>query len=78
MPKKNTDTGFEESLAALEGVVKALESGDVTLDEMLSLFEKGISLTKNCTELLDKAEQKINILIKNNDGSFTEQPFGTE
>ena len=35
MPKKNTDTGFEESLAALESVVKALESGDVTLDEIV-------------------------------------------
>lgn len=66
---------FEKNLKELEEIVRALESGDVTLDEMLSLFEKGISLTKSCTKQLDKAEQKINILIKNENGEITEEEF---
>ena len=74
--KKNSS--FEESLKELEGVVRALESGDVTLDEMLALFERGISLTKNCTEILDKAEQKINILVKDSRGEMVEKPFAAE
>ncbi len=66
---------FESNLKELEEVVKALESGDVSLDEMLSLFEKGIKLTKSCTSLLENAEQKINVLVKNSEGELTEQPF---
>lgn len=68
---------FERNLKELEGVVKQLESGEVTLEEMLSLFENGIKLTKECTTALDKTEQKINVLIKNRDnGKMEEQPFG--
>ena len=66
---------FETNLKELEEIVKALESGDVSLDEMLSLFEKGIKLTKSCTSLLENAEQKINVLVKNNEGELEEKPF---
>ena len=66
---------FEKNLKELEEVVRALEGGNVTLDEMLTLFEKGIALTKSCTSQLDKAEQKINILIKGENGQITEKEF---
>ena len=67
---------FETNLQELEGVVKALEGSKVSLDEMLTLFEKGINLTKECTTALDTAEQKISILMKNRDsGELEEQPF---
>lgn len=66
---------FEKNLKELEEVVNALEGGDVTLDEMLSLFEKGITLTKNCTNQLDKAEQKINILVKGENDEMIEKEF---
>ncbi len=66
---------FETNLKELEEVVKALESGEVSLDEMLSLFEKGIKLTKSCTSLLENAEQKINVLVKNGNGELEEKPF---
>ena len=78
MEENNTKPGFEESLKELEGVVRALEGGDASLDEMLVLFEKGIKLTKRCTDLLDGAEQKINILIKNENGVMEGQPFDAE
>ena len=67
---------FEASLKELESVVKALEGGEVSLDEMLTLFERGIYLTKECTTALDAAEQKISVLMKNRDNSeMEEQPF---
>lgn len=68
---------FESNLKELEGVVRQLESGDVTLDDMLGLFEKGIKLTRSCTAALDAAEQKISVLMKNREtGELQEQPFG--
>ncbi len=67
---------FENNLKELENVVKTLESGEVSLDEMLTLYEKGISLTKACTSALDEAEQKINVLTKNREtGELEAQPF---
>lgn len=66
---------FENNLKELEGVVKALEGGEVSLEEMLELFEKGIQLTKSCTSQLEKAEQKITVLMKNKDGEMTEENF---
>lgn len=74
MDKKQS---FETNLKELEGVVKALESGEISLDEMLELYEKGIRLTKECTDALDSAEQKITVLMKNREsGEMTEKPFG--
>ncbi len=67
---------FETNLQELESVVKALEGSKVSLDEMLTLFERGITLTKDCTDALNTAEQKISILMKNRDnGTLEEQPF---
>ena len=76
MENKENRELFEKNLKELEVVVKELEGGDVTLDQMLELFEKGVKLTKQCTSALDAAEQKINILIKNREtGQVEEQPF---
>ena len=74
--KKNIS--FEENLKELEDIVKKLEGGDVSLDEMLELFEQGIARTKECNEQLKNAEQKISILIKNNSGEMEEQPFAAQ
>ncbi len=57
---------FEKSIQALETVVSALEKGDVSLDDALKQFEKGIALTRTCQTLLTDAEQKINQLIHQN------------
>lgn len=73
--KKN----FEKNLAELEGVVKALEASDISLDDMIALFEKGVVLTRECTDALNAAEQKITILMKNRDGGeMEEKPFDIE
>lgn len=59
-----TDLKFEESLKKLEDIVAKLESGELTLDESLKLFEEGAALSKKLSSALDKAEQKIAMLTE--------------
>lgn len=68
---------FETSIKELEEIVRALESGSVSLDESLLLFEKGVKLTKNCQKLLDEAEKKVSILV-NDDGEIVKKDFINE
>ena len=55
---------YEESMKELEQVVKDLESSELTLDESIEKFEKGMKLSKHCSELLEGAEKKITLLIE--------------
>lgn len=64
---------FEEALARLEETVRLLESGNVPLDDSLSLFEEGIALVRLCNGKLDRAEQKVVKLKFNGDGTATEE-----
>lgn len=65
---------FEQSLTELEAVAYELEKGDLSLEKSLEQFEKGISLSKECNEKLEKAEKKINILVQEEEG-LKEEPF---
>jgi exodeoxyribonuclease VII small subunit len=58
---------FEESLNELEAVVKELESGDLSLEQALERFERGVELSRACRRQLEEAEKKIEILLKRND-----------
>lgn len=64
--KKESAFNFEESLASLESLVTAMEDGDLSLEESLQAFEKGIRLTRECQAALQKAEQKVQVLINEN------------
>lgn len=66
---------FEESISELEEIVVRLESGNVTLDESLELFEKGIKLSKDCQKMLDTAEKKVSILMTTDDGEIVKEDF---
>lgn len=57
-------TQFEKSIQALENVVTLLEKGDVSLDDALKHFEKGVQLSKTCQTLLNEAEQKVEALMR--------------
>lgn len=57
---------FEQSITKLEEIVAQLEKGELTLEESLKQFEKGISLARQCQDVLTKAEQKIEILTSSN------------
>jgi exodeoxyribonuclease VII small subunit len=69
---------FEESLKKLETIVEKLEQGDLPLEDSLKLFEEGVSLSAACKTELDAAEGKVQILIKQRDGSLKAEPFPAE
>ena len=54
---------FEQSMDRLEQIVKELERGECTLDEAMAVFEEGSKLAGSCSDLLDKAEQKVTKLL---------------
>lgn len=64
MTKRKTSKSFEEKLKRLEQISELLESGDVKLEESISLFEEGIKLSKECLSILENAELKITKLKK--------------
>ncbi len=68
------EISFEQALARLEQIVKALEGGNVPLEDLIKLFDEGTSLVKLCTERLDKAEEKVKML-QMKDGVLTEEEF---
>jgi exodeoxyribonuclease VII small subunit len=74
----NKKMEFETALQRLEEIVKALESGELSLASSLELFEEGIKLSRFCHAKLDEAERKVEILVKKADGSMETQPFATE
>lgn len=63
MTKKTTNFDFEAALENLEELVEAMEEGDLSLEESLQAFEKGVKLTRECQTALDKAEQKVHLLV---------------
>jgi len=69
---------LEKSLAELEQIVEKLEAGDLTLDESLKQFERGVQLTRECQTALRTAEQKVDILLKKTGADrFEAEPFDT-
>ncbi len=56
------EKSFEQALIELEDIAKRLESGEETLDSTIALFEKGIGLSKICSDKLSEAKQKIDML----------------
>jgi exodeoxyribonuclease VII small subunit len=69
---------FEAALKRLEEIVKKLESGDLSLDSALELFEEGIKLSRFCHTTLGQAERRVEILLKNESGQVRAVPFETE
>ena len=72
--KKN----FEESMQRLEQIVRALERGDVALEESLKLFQEGTGLIQNCGKLLDEAQMQVMKIVPGEDGRPTEEAFADE
>jgi exodeoxyribonuclease VII small subunit len=66
---------FEAALAELEQIVQRLEQGELSLEESLRQFERGVELTRGCQKALRQAEQKIQILSKKGDGNAALEDF---
>ncbi|OOZ42915.1 exodeoxyribonuclease VII small subunit [Solemya elarraichensis gill symbiont] len=74
MARKTTQaTGFEEALNELEKLVETMESDELTLEESLKTFEKGVALTRQCETALREAEQKIEMLSQTSEDADLEQ-----
>ncbi|MEC9105689.1 MAG: exodeoxyribonuclease VII small subunit [Candidatus Neomarinimicrobiota bacterium] len=71
MTKEDKQMHFEEAFKRLEQIVGNLESGDLSLEESMKLFEEGIGLTEACKSRLEDAEQKIQLLLKSSDGNLS-------
>ncbi len=69
------ELNFEEAMARLEQIVRALEGGNVPLDESLTLYEEGVKLVKLCSARLENAEKRIKILVDSGNGTLAEQDF---
>ena len=69
---------FEEAMEDLEKIVSELENGNLSLDESVKKFEKGMKLSKYCNEILNTAEKEISILLENENGEIEEKNFITE
>jgi len=73
MNEKNKS--FEQNMARLEQIVRAMERGDVALEESLKLFQEGTELVRSCSKLLDEAQLQVKKIMTAPDGSPVEEEF---
>lgn len=71
-PNKPT---FEENMKRLEQIVRAMERGDVPLEESLKMFQEGTELVRSCSKILDEAQLMVKKIASAPDGSPTEEDF---
>ena len=69
---------FEQSMIRLEQIVRAMERGDVALEESLKLFQEGTELVRSCGKLLDEAQLQVKKIMTAPDGSPVEEDFRDE
>lgn len=65
---------FETAMQGLEQIANELEKGNLSLEQSVKKFEQGMELSKKCSQILEKAEKRISILIQNEEG-VTEENF---
>ena len=71
------DLSFEQAMQELEKIATELEKGELSLEESVKKFEQGIELSKKCSDIIEKAEKKITILLQK-DGKLEEENFTVE
>jgi exodeoxyribonuclease VII small subunit len=69
---------FEEHLETLERIVEELESGELPLDGQMERYQEGVKRLKTCYDLLKNAEQQVKKLVRDAEGSLSEEPFAEE
>jgi exodeoxyribonuclease VII small subunit len=74
---KKTSFKFESAIEELEHLVEEMEQGDLSLEDSLKHFERGVALTRSCQQALKEAEQKVQLLLEK-EGQATVEPFTTE
>ena len=69
---------FEKSLNELEQLVRDLDQGELSLEQSLAAFERGVKLTRECQSALKSAEQRVEQLVQNSDGTLETRPFSAD
>ncbi|MDX1755782.1 MAG: exodeoxyribonuclease VII small subunit [Marinobacter sp.] len=77
-PSTTSIADFEKALNELESLVKDLEQGELSLEQSLGAFERGVKLTRDCQQALKSAEQRIEQLVQLEDGSLESKPFNPD
>jgi len=77
MTKKKSAISFEDSLNELEQLLETMEKGELSLEESLKSFERGVQLTRTCQKAIKEAEQKVRILLQEN-GEPSKKSFTDE
>ena len=78
MPKKKSPSKskkFETLLSRLEEIVKTLEEGELELEDALAAFEEGVKLSRELSDRLNQAEERVNILLRTAEGELKTTPF---
>lgn len=78
MSEQNSEGGelkFETALKRMEEIVAKLEGGDIELEKSIAIFEEGVKMSKILQKKLDEAEQKIERLVRERDGSLATEPM---
>jgi exodeoxyribonuclease VII small subunit len=73
--KESANQSFESALENLEQVVEQLETGELSLEDSLAAFERGVGLVKHCNQKLNEVERKIEILVKDKEGKLQLKNF---
>jgi exodeoxyribonuclease VII small subunit len=73
--QKQATPDFEAALAELEAIVQRLEQGEISLEESLRQYERGVALTRSCQQALQQAEEKIRVLAKGAGAELVERDF---
>jgi len=72
---RQTKQTFEKAMEKLEKIVLELEIGELPLEKAIKKFEEGIQLSKFCSQKLDETEKKVTILLQDQEGNVSEEPF---
>ncbi|MDF2672706.1 MAG: xseB [Clostridiales bacterium] len=78
MENKKVNIKFEEAIKRLEEIVEEMEGKDLQLEKSIKLFQEGMELAAFCNGKLEEAEKKVNVVMKNTQGKFTEEKFNPE
>ena len=74
----NDEPGFDKVIENLQSVVAKLESGNLTLEESLAAYEEGVGLARRGHTLLDGAQKRVELLVRDNAGHLTTEPLDAE
>jgi exodeoxyribonuclease VII small subunit len=69
---------FEQAIEELQTIVTAMEAGNVSLDESLGLYERGVELVRLCNQRLDEAQQRISVVQAAADGTVSTKPLAQD